>query len=135
MSNDTSQEVFEISRYLRDHAKSDFKSMPEKTVSAVLNRASGEARLALAKQFKAQEYLAETGGRIDHNGFIAPFAPRIDESTIRSNQPKELNSAIDKLQTEVITTELNQRMGTPTASTADSEPTTLRDVIDASFGD
>lgn len=125
------QEVFDISRYLRDHAKSDFRHMPEGSIAGVLNRASPEARRALAIQFKAAEHAAETGGRIDEHGNLKPFAERYDESRQRADRPKELNKAIDKLQTEQITNELSQRMGMPTPS--NDGPPDRREILSVAF--
>lgn len=119
------QEVFEISRHLRNHAKDNFARLPEGSITRVLNNASPEARLALARQFKVAEHMAETSGR------SMPFDEPVYESEQRQSRPKELNAAIDKLQTEVLAQDLSTRMGT----TQPDQPTTLRDVIDASFGE
>lgn len=120
-----SQELFETARYLRDHAKTDFRNMPEKSITRVLNNASPEVRKAMLEQYKGREHFAETGGRIDHNGFLAPFTPREEPPPI----PKEMEKAIDRLRTEELTSILNQRMG----SEQPDQPVTLRDIVSASM--
>jgi hypothetical protein len=123
-----SQELFDTARYLREHAQSDFAKLPEGSISKVLNNASPEVRGAMLTQYRAREHLHDTGGRIDAKGNIAPFAERIDLPPV----PKELGKAIDKLRTEEITTELNQRMGTP-VPTADNSPPDRREILAAAF--
>lgn len=128
------QEIFEASRRLRDAAKHDFKGLPGGSVSGYLNTLSPEARMAIAVQFKGLEHFAETGGRIDQNGHMKPFAPRVDESEIRDAQPKELNATIDRIQTEQITHDLTSRMGTPSAADQQSDgPPDRRETLSAAF--
>jgi hypothetical protein len=126
-----SDKLFRAARILRDAAKTDFKTLPGGSVSAFLNTLDSDTRFALVKEYKAREHLHDTGGRIDSNGFLKPFAPRIDLPPV----PKELDKTIDRLRTEEITQGLDSRMGTSqqTERIINEQPTSLRDLVEASI--
>ena len=55
-------EVVETSRYLRQHAETEFKHMPEKSVNAVLNGTSPRVRQFLKDSKEIADFTAD-GGR------------------------------------------------------------------------
>lgn len=124
MSNDHTQNLFETSQYLSEHAKSNFANMPERSIAGVLNRAPPSVREAIAVQFKGLEHAVETAGRIDSNGNPKPFAERND--SIYDDMPKNLKTTVDRMRTEELSTALMDRMGVATPE----QPVTMRDHIE-----
>lgn len=114
------EEVESLNNYLREHAKTDFRNMPERTVAAVMNKASPNARFFMNANRNVVTDLDESGGR------YKPFDPKMD---IAATVPKEAKPILDRVATEDLTTSLNSRMGTSTPD----EPTSLRDIVDAAF--
>ena len=112
------EEVESLNQYLREHSKSDFRNMPEKTVAKVLNGASPNVRFFMNANKNVVDDLEAGGGR--YKPFQERITPELDKDT---------QAVFDRTRTEEITHGLNQRMG---ASTPD-EPTSLRDIVSASM--
>lgn len=119
-------QLADVQSYLKHHAKTDFRNMPEKTATAVLNRLAPNVRQHIRNNRDFMDFIAE-GGR------SMPFAPK---TTIdRNAADKDSVKVVDKLETEDVTYRLNERMGTPDSSaTADTAPD-MRETISAAFGD
>lgn len=111
-------EMADIQSYLREHSRSGFQNMPEKTVAKVLNNASPNVRFFMNANKNVVDELEAGGGR--YRPFQERIAPAIDKDT---------QAVFDRTRTEEVTTGLNERMGT----TPVEQPTTLRDIVDAAF--
>lgn len=111
-------EVESLNQYLREHSKSDFRNMPEKTVAKVLNGASPNVRFFMNANKNVVDDLEAGGGR--YKPFQERITPELDKDT---------QAVFDRTRTEEITHGLNERMGTSTQA----EPATLRDIVSASM--
>lgn len=116
---DQHQELNDIQNYLRGHAKAG-TTPAEGSFNAVLNRASPTVRQFIANNRTFVQDLDAGGGR------YRPFQERID---LVGNMPKEDKAVLDRVHTEELTHSLNERMGTTTPD----EPTSLRDIVSASY--
>jgi uncharacterized protein YehS (DUF1456 family) len=112
------EEVESLNQYLREHSKSDFRNMPEKTVAKVLNGASPNVRFFMNANKNVVDDLEAGGGR--YKPFQERITPELDKDT---------QAVFDRTRTEEITHGLNERMGTSTQA----EPATLRDIVSASM--
>lgn len=121
-------ELRDTAAYLNEHAKDNFARMPERTVANVLNRASPEVRAALTKDFLGRQHLVESGGR------LAPFQDRVDPL---ADMPETMRTTYQRAEDEQTYAALNDRMGTleQNQRLIDEAPVTLRDTLDAAFGD
>lgn len=117
------QELKAIQDYLHQHAASDFRHMPEKTVSAVLNKASPAVRAHMLKNQQFVEHVIN-GGRSE------PFQPPLTIDPSRVDKATEAIAA--KARTEDMTHALLSRMGTDQSAITDTPPTT-RDYVEAAF--
>ena len=112
-------EMADIQAYLREHSKSGFQNMPEKSIAKVLNNASPNVRFFMNANKNVVDELEAGGGR--YRPFQERITPTIDKDT---------QAVFDRTRTEEVTTGLNERMGT---APLPDEPTTLRDIVDAAF--
>ena len=123
------QELFDASAYLREHAETDFKKMPEKTVAAVLNTLSPEARKAFAIQYLGVEHAREAKRNM-------PFEPKLTDEDILGDLPPALQKTIGKIGDERIVNGLHERMGTAQAQAElNNQPPSLRETLSAAAGD
>lgn len=111
-------EVADVQAYLREHSRSGFQNMPERSIEKVLNNASPNVRFFMNANKNVVDELEAGGGR--YRPFQERITPAIDKDT---------QAVFDRTRTEEVTTGLNERMGTQPVE----QPTTLRDIVDAAF--
>lgn len=116
--------IRDTAAYLNEHAKTDFRHMPEGTISNVLNRASPEVRQALSSHYLAAQNLIESGGR------LMPFEQKLDV-----HLPDGMAKTYQRAEDEQTYVGLNERMGTAEQSQRiiDETPVSLRDIVSASM--
>lgn len=112
------QEVEDVTNYLREHSRSGFQNMPERSVAKVLNNAPPRIREYMQANKRFVDDLEAGGGR--YKPFQERITPELDAPT---------QAVFDKVRTEEITHGLNERMGTAPVE----QPTTLRDIVSASM--
>ena len=123
------EELFQVSNYLGEHAKSDFKKMPEGSVAAVLNGLSPEARKAFATQFVALDHARDAKRNM-------PFEEKLTDEDIMGSLPETLRKTVDRIDTEQVTNRIHERMGTAThQAELNNAPVSLRETIAAAAGD
>jgi len=119
-------DIKDTAAYLAEHAKTDFKNMPEGTVMNVLNRASPEVRDALSTHYLGAQHLIESGGR------LRPFEEKLD---VTAQMPPAMRQTYQRAEDESTYMGLQERLGTQEANERiiNDAPISLRDIIDASY--
>lgn len=123
------EELFQVSNYLGEHARSDFKKMPEGSVAKVLNGISPEARKSFATQYLALDHARDAKRNM-------PFEEKLTDEDIMGGLPETLRKTVDRIDTEQVTNRIHERMGTQQAQAElNNQPPTLRETISAAAGD
>lgn len=121
------QELADLQAYLRGHAEAG-TTPPEGSLSRVIRQASPNVRAHIQQSKEFAKFVREDGGR------TMPFAERtiLDESRLDKTD-KALLSRLDE---EEISAGLMDRMGTTAQQQRlHAAPATMRDHIEAAFGD